>query len=118
MVRMAAPMTKPPITQRYEDHRRQLLVANLLVPVSIIFGLTLFYAVAEYLFHPDAFRRSLATYIVQLAVLPVAVWLARGPARRSAPYVLLAADLVYTAAIVGQLLQPDLAVSGLTLAVS
>jgi signal transduction histidine kinase len=111
----SAPLADVRLADSYAQQRERLLVATLPSAAAAVFAITLFYAVGELLHSPARFRASWGLYLVQLTTPLLALFLLRGSRRLNVQWVVLAADLVFTAALVCNLLLAAEPTSGVAL---
>ncbi|MBX3027883.1 PAS domain S-box protein [bacterium] len=97
----------------YAAHRQRAVAASFAAGIAVIMALTAAYAAVDLLRTPNAW--DALTYGAELLIPPLALLLARGPARRHVEGVVLAADALFTLLLAGRLLIPTTTVSGTAL---
>jgi len=102
----------------YVEHRRSLVRTSIPTAAASVFGVTLAYVAADLVLGPDRSGSWLLLYVLQLAIPAVAWGLVRAPLRSHAEWVVLAADMLYTAAVAAHGLFPRTATSSLALVLS
>jgi signal transduction histidine kinase len=101
---------RPPGT--YDEYRRALVVASVPAGAAVILGVAMFYFAASLVLSRQPAGSFLALYASQLLIPWVAVLLVRGPLKATPDVAVLGADLFFTAGMVGQILLPFEAPSG------
>lgn len=92
--------------ESYEEYCQRRIAERLPVAAGVVFGSVLFYALGALISRPEDFAHRLLPYGLELAIPAAAWWLGRRPLRRRAEYVALAADMLFTGVLVGQMLLP------------
>jgi signal transduction histidine kinase len=104
---------EPPRKPRtYDEHRRALVVSSIPAGAAVLLGVALFYFAASLILSDQRVGSFLVIYASQLLIPWVAVLLVRGPLRETPDIAVLGADLIFTGGMVGQILLPFEAPSG------
>ena len=93
-------------SQAYASHRQQLLAAGLPTAIFAVFVLTAIYQLADFLYMPETFGQKLLPNALQILIPLIALLVTRNRAGWNPEVVVLAADLAFTAVMVGRLVLP------------
>jgi signal transduction histidine kinase len=108
-------MSEQAPVETYASYRNRLLAASIPATAAAVFGATVVWQGALGISSPHRFYNEWFPNLLQILV-PIGLWLVgRSRLREQPEALLLAADVVYTAALVGRQLYPETSISGTAL---